>query len=171
MIRLIVPTAAMEEQVTAFKKSFFNAGERVISGSYKLDQERYTYADWLAILESNRSAETANPKFGVSDTYLAVNEENELVGIINIRYELTPFFKDSGHIGYSVVPQQRRKGYATEMLQNVMKLAKQRGMTEVKLVCLADNIASKKTILRCGGQLMRKFGPEDRLKEEFRICL
>ena len=171
MIRLIVPTEAMEEQVRAFKKSFFDAGERVISGSYKLDQERYTYADWLAILESNRSAETADPKFGVSGTFLAENEENDLVGIINIRYELTPFYKDSGHIGYSVAPQQRRKGYATEMLQSVLKLAKQRGMTEVMLVCLADNTASKKTILRCGGEPARRFGPADSLKEEFRICL
>ena len=171
MIRLIVPTAAMEEQITVFKKSFFNAGERIISGSYKLDQDRYTYADWLAILESNRSAETANPKFGVSDTYLAVNEESELVGIINIRYALTPFYKDSGHIGYSVVPQHRQKGYATEMLQNVLKLAKQRGMTEVKLVCLADNIASKKTILRCGGQLLRVFDSGGEQKEEYGICL
>ena len=171
MIRLIVPTAAMEEQVIAFKKSFFDAGERVISGCYKLDQDRYTYADWLAILESNRSGETANPKFGVSDTFFAENEEHDLVGIINIRYELTPFYKNSGHIGYSIVPQHRRKGYATEMLQNVLKLAKQRGMTEVMLVCMADNIASKKTILRCGGQLTRRFGSEDSLKEEFRICL
>ena len=171
MIRLIVPTDAMEEQVTAFKQSFFDAGERVISGSYKLDQDRYTYADWLAILESNRSGETANPKFGVSDTFFAENEGHDLVGIINIRYELTPFYKDSGHIGYSVAPEQRRKGYAAEMLQSVLKLAKQRGMTEVLLVCLADNIASKKTILRCGGQLMRRFGPEDSLKEEFHISL
>ena len=171
MIRLIVPTEAMEEQVRAFKKSFFDAGERVISGSYKLDQDRYTYGDWLAILESNRSEETADPKFGVSETFLAENEENDLVGIINIRYELTPFYKDSGHIGYSVAPQHRRKGYGTEMLQSVLKLAKQRGMTEVMLVCLADNTASKKTILRCGGEPARRFGPEDSLKEEFRICL
>ena len=171
MIRLVVPSADMEQRALDFKQQFFNAGERVISGSYKLDQDRYTYGDWLAILESNRSAETANPKFGVSETFLAENEENDLVGIINIRYELTPFYKDSGHIGYSVVPQQRRKGYATEMLRNVLELAKQRGMTEVMLVCLADNIASKKTILRCGGQLTRRFGPEGSLKEEFRICL
>ena len=31
MIRLIVPTAAMEEQVTAFKQSFFDAGERALA--------------------------------------------------------------------------------------------------------------------------------------------
>ena len=171
MIRLIVPSAEMEQRALDFKRQFFDAGERVISGSYKLDQDRYTYTDWLAILESNRSAETANPKFGVSDTFFAENEEHELVGIINIRYELTPFYQDSGHIGYSVAPRHRQKGYATEMLQNVLELAKQRGLKEVKLVCLADNTASKKTILRCGGQLTRGFGPADSLKEEFRICL
>ena len=171
MIRLVVPSADMEQRALDFKQQFLDAGERVISGSYKLDQDRYTYGDWLAILESNRSGETANPKFGVSDTFFAENEDQELVGIINIRYELTPFYKDSGHIGYSVVPQHRRKGYAAEMLRNVLELAKRRGLKEVKLVCMADNIASKKTILRCGGLLTRRFGPEDSPKEEFRICL
>ena len=171
MICLTVPTADMEPQVLAFKKSFYDAGEQVISGSYKLDQDRYTYTDWLAILERNRSEETANPKFGVSDTFLAENDAGELVGIINIRYHLTLFYQDSGHIGYSVVPDQRRKGYATAMLQSALGLAKQHGMKEVKLVCRADNIASKRTIMRCGGQLSRSFGSDETRKEEYSIRL
>ena len=171
MIRLVFPTADMEPRVLAFRQNFYDANERVISGSYKLDQDRYTYADWLAILERNRSEDTANPKYGVSDTFLAENSAGELVGIINIRYDLTPFYRDSGHIGYSVVPNQRRKGHATEMLRSVLKLAKQHGLEEVKLVCTAENVASKKVIIHCGGQLNRSFMSEGIRKEEFRICL
>ncbi len=169
MIHLITPTADMETQAMAFKQKFYDAGESVIYGSYKLDQDRYSYADWLDILEHNRSEETANPKFGVSDTFFAENESGELVRITNIRYELTPFYKDSGHIGYSVVPNQRRKGYATEMLRSALVLAKQHGLTEVRLVCRADNTASKQTILKCGGQLNRTFGKNGIIEEEYRI--
>ena len=170
MIHLIVPTADMEPQALAFKQKFYDAGERVIYGSYKLDQDRYPYADWLNILERNRSKETSNPKFGVSDTFFAKSETGELVGIINIRYELTPFYKDSGHIGYSVVPNLRRKGYATEMLQSALVLAKQHGLTEVKLVCRADNTASKRTILKCGGRLNRSFWKNGIIEEEYCIA-
>ena len=171
MIHLITPTADMETQATAFKQKFYDAGERVIYGSYKLDQDRYSYADWLDILERNRSEETANPKFCVSDTFFAENESGELVGIINIRYDLTLFYKDSGHIGYSVVPDQRRKGYAAEMLQSALVLAKQHGLTEVRLVCRSDNTASKRTILKCGGQWFRTIRSDNDTKREFIILL
>lgn len=84
MIHLVAQTADMETQAMAFKQKFYDAEECVIYGSYKLDQDRYFYADWLNILEHNRSEETANPKFGVSDTFFAKNEAGELVGIISI---------------------------------------------------------------------------------------
>jgi predicted acetyltransferase len=171
MIHLMIPTPAMEQEAMAFKQAFYNAGERVICGSYKLDNERYSYADWLAILESNRSPETADPKFGVSDTFFARNEEGKLVGIINVRYELTPFYQNSGHIGYSVVPDQRGKGYATQMLLAVLEKARENGLPEVKLVCKAKNIASKKTMQKAGAALFRVFGEGDDQKEEYRIIL
>ena len=171
MIHLITPTADMESQAMAFRQEFYDVGERVIYGSYKLDQERYSYADWLGILESNRSEETANPKFGVSDTFFAENGAGKLVGIINIRYDLTLFYRDSGHIGYSVAPGQRRRGYATEMLRAALELAKQHGLTEVKLVCRADNHASIQTILRCSGQLGRSFQSDGIDKKEYIIDL
>lgn len=65
-----------------FKLKFYNHGEKTIFGSYKLDTDRYSYAEWLEIIQNNASVDTANPKFGVSDTLFAVNEENEIVGIL-----------------------------------------------------------------------------------------
>ena len=167
MIRLVVPTAEMEPRALAFKQSFFDAGEGVINGSFKLDQERYSYAEWLSILESSRSEETANPRFGESDTFFAENEDGELVGIVNVRYELTAFYQNSVHIGLSVVPARRRRGYGAEILRAALALAGQHGLAEVKLVCLASNAASRATILKCGGRLNRVFGDGEDLKEEY----
>lgn len=170
-IRLVFPTPELAEQATALKQEFFAAGEHTIPGSYKLDQERYSYNDWLNILQSNLSPETANPKFGVSETYFAQLKGGELVGILNFRHTLTPFYRDAGHIGYSVRPSQRQKGYATAMLRAVLPLAKQAGLDEVKLVCRCDNEASRRTIISCGGVLGRTFSTNGSDKEEYIIHL
>lgn len=168
-IKLIFPVEIMEESAIEFRQEFFSAGETSISGSYKFDMCRHTYAEWLQILKDNLSTETVNPKFGVSETYFAVNEENEIVGIINFRHTLTEFYRDSGHIGYSVRPSQRGKGYATEMLKAVLEKAREAGLREVKLVCKQSNIASASVIKKNGGRLVRTFGEETELREEYTI--
>jgi len=168
-IRLIFPVESMEESAVEFRQEFFAAGETSISGSYKFDMNRHTYAEWLQILRGNLSLETVNPKFGVSETYFAVNEENEIVGIINLRHTLTEFYRDSGHIGYSVRPSQRGKGYATEMLNAALEKAREAGLQEVKLVCKQSNIASAKVIAKNGGKLVRTFGEDEECREEYCI--
>lgn len=168
-IKLIFPVESMEERAIEFRQEFFSAGETSISGSYKFDMCRHTYAEWLQILKDNLSKETVNPKFGVSETYFAVSEGNNIVGIINFRHDITPFYSNSGHIGYSVRPTQRGKGYATEMLKAVLAKAKEAGLREVKLVCKQSNVASAKVIEKNGGRLVRTFGEVTELREEYVI--
>ena len=170
-IKLVFPTIAMEKDALEFKMKFYNNGEKTIFGSYKLDVDKYSYLEWLEIIRNNTSVDTANPKFGVSDTLFAMNEENEIVGIINIRYDMTEFYKDSGHIGYSVVPEKRMQGYATEMLKEALIRVKMHRLSEVKVVCSADNIPSRKTIIACGGKLNRMIECEGADKEEYIITL
>lgn len=170
-VRFIIPTLEMEAQALAFKQSFFDHNETTINGSYLLDSEKYTYEAWINLMDRNRHEETAGPRFGVSDTYFAADDEGELVGILNIRYALTEFYKDSGHIGYSVVPQERRKGYATQMLRKALDICREKGMKEVKLVCSSDNIASRRTIMNCGGAVSRIFFKETDCYAEYVIDL
>jgi len=171
MIRLVFPEKDMEAAALAFRQEFFDVGEASINGSYKLDTNRYTYAEWLQILEENLSPETANPKFGVSGTWFGIDEDGAIVGIINFRHTLTEFYRNSGHIGYSVRPLQRRKGYATAMLGAVLEKAREAGLDEVKLVCRQSNIASARTIQKNGGKLLRIFGEEADPHEEYGIVL
>ena len=50
-------------------------------------------------------------------------------------------------------PSERRKGYATAMLHDLLDICRQRGMDKVMISCLADNEASRRTILNNGGVL------------------
>lgn len=170
-VNLVFPTIEMEKDAQEFKMKFYNNGEKTIFGSYKLDVDKYSYLEWLEIIINNARFSTANPKFGVSDTLFAMNEENKIVGIINIRYDMTEFYKDSGHVGYSVVPEERMKGYATEMLKEALKRFKTHNLSEVKVVCSADNMPSRKTIIACGGKLNRIIKSENSDKEEYIIML
>lgn len=62
-----------------------------------------------------------------------------------------------GHIGYSVVPWKRRRGYATRALQLMLQEVKDEGLAFVELTTEADNIASQRVIEANGGLLVERF--------------
>ena len=62
-----------------------------------------------------------------------------------------------GHIGYSVVPWKRRRGYATRALQLLLPQARSEGLAYVELTSDADNIASRRVIEANGGEFIERF--------------
>lgn len=69
------------------------------------------------------------------------------VGYGKFRHYLTDALREhGGHIGYCIRPTARKKGYATILLQEILKQAKRKGLTEVLLTCDEDNIGSRKVI-------------------------
>jgi len=78
----------------------------------------------------------------------------DVLGASNIRHELTPKLRrEGGHIGYGVRPSERRKGYATRLLAETLKFARNRGLDRVLITCDKPNLGSAGTILRNGGIL------------------
>jgi predicted acetyltransferase len=86
--------------------------------------------------------------------------DGEFCGTINLRWqpgrtELPPHVL--GHIGFSVVPWKRRRGYATRALQLLLPEARERGLAYVELTTDLTNVASQRVIEANGGQLVERF--------------
>lgn len=78
--------------------------------------------------------------------------DNRLVEMIQVRHYFNDYLeKYAGHIGYSVRPSERRKGYAKEMLKRTLPFCREIGIDRVLITCTDGNIGSEKTILANGG--------------------
>ncbi len=74
------------------------------------------------------------------------------LGRVHIRHRLTPHLRDvGGHVGYYVVPPERRRGHATAMLAAALPVAARLGLERVLLTCDVDNTASRRVIESAGG--------------------
>jgi len=81
-------------------------------------------------------------------------------GVIGFRWqpgtsELPPYCL--GHIGFSVVPWKRRRGYATRALALLLPDAAQEELPYVELTTDLDNTASQAVIRANGGELIEQF--------------
>ena len=170
MITLKRPIKEYESKAIAFKQEFIDNKETTINGSELFDQMD-SYDEWLTSVTDNTSNDTVNPSWVVTDTYFAFDEDDSIVGIIDLRHELNDFLKDFGNCGYSVRPSQRRKGYATEMLKLILERAHQIGMDKLQLSVERSNEASVKTITKNGGKYERNFTFEGEEADVYTIYL
>lgn len=152
MLKFVRPTAAYEAQVMAYRRAFLHGGEEM-DGCAGLERCE-TYDEWLAF--DTRLKALYGDGYVPSTVFLAVREADDtLVGILDCRHFLSEFLLNyGGHIGYSVHPAQRSKGYAKEMLRFAVEhFYKPRGVAWVLVICDRDNEASRRTILANGGRL------------------
>jgi predicted acetyltransferase len=121
------------------------------NGLYKAINEN-TFPNWLLSIKQKNSK-----------TLLIINQEDKIVGIINIRYVLNDYLKrGGGHIGYNIRPSERRKGYASQALELILEDAYNYGLEDVLIDCYKGNIGSEKTIESSGATLYSEEYSEER---------
>lgn len=146
------PTLADKETILNMMTEFEETQSAHDGGFW--DAENFDYEEWL---EENLQAEAG---LNISENWVpaiqlvSFNEAGHALGFLNLRLRLNDYLLEKGgHIGYSIRPSERGKGYAKESLRLGLQMAKDKNIHRVLVTCSIKNTASRAVILANGGQL------------------
>ncbi|MEK5380536.1 GNAT family N-acetyltransferase [Niallia sp. FSL W8-0635] len=159
LMELLRPSEQYREQLMEYRSAFLHRKEQPYGGS---SLQNYTdFHEWLNKVISQENGDNLPSNRVPATQFLSIGN-GKLIGLINIRHRLTPeLLMESGHIGYSIHPEERRKGYATEQLRLSLIEANKLGLSKVLITCDKENIASAKTIQKVGGVLENEVNSAD----------
>ena len=116
------------------------------------DTENFVYEEWL---ETNVQKEMGInlPENRVpSIRFVSFDNVGHALGFLNLRLRLNEgLLNYAGHIGYSIRPSERGKGYAKETLRQGLQVAKEKNIKKALVTCSVNNPASRAVILANGG--------------------
>ena len=120
------------------------------------------YHDFDNYLQNLEHKEAIDGKVPDSVFFLLDEDNNTLLGAVNIRHYLNDYlYKYAGHIGDGIRPSKRNNGYGTEIVRLALLECQKLGIKTVLMVCDKSNIASAKTIIKNGGILEDEFIDDD----------
>ena len=144
------PTLADKETILNMMAEFEQTQSAHDGGFW--DAENFDYEEWL---ETNLNKEMGIklPKNRVpSIQFVLFDKSDHALGFLNLRLRLNEgLLNHAGHIGYSIRPSERGKGYAKESLRQGLQIAKEKNIKRALVTCSTENPASRAIILANGG--------------------
>ena len=129
-LKFRLPTAEDAAEYISYRQAFLDAGSSM-DGTGPM-RRTADPMEWLAINAQYADPATV-PEGKVQSTQFVCERVSD------------------GHIGYSVRPDERRRGYASWMLAQGLDYCRSMGLRKVLITCLDTNEASRRTILHAGG--------------------
>lgn len=171
MYRLIKPLLEHKKDATLYIEELLSY-KSAIHGTGFLDKylESSSYEEWLSeieILENNSDDDKVS-----CSTYFLVDGFNNIIGMTNIRHTLNDkLFFHGGHIGYSIRPLERGKGYGKLILSLALLKCRELGIDKVLITAEDNNVPSYKTIEALGGILENKINDKGKVFRRYFINL
>ena len=142
-----------EDEASEFLRAH-RATSRVVPSFLHFYDDGMSLPEYLSVLTDCREGKNL-PADYVPETFLFAFVGPRIVGRVAIRHTLNAFLEfEGGHIGFVVVPECRRRGYATRMLGLAVRVAREQlGIDPVLVTCDDSNVGSIRVIERNGGVL------------------
>ena len=172
-LKLVFPSEEYKDKIQEFVEEFRKNGENIIPGSGGLDRLP-SFEEWIQKINDDLSKEKAEAKGRVqAKQYIAIRtHDNKIIGVTQLRYRLNEhLYYYGGHIGDSIRPSERDKGYSTEMIGLVLEEAKKLGIGNVLMTCDKENKASARTIMKNGGIFENEVENDGKITQRYWISL
>ena len=152
-----IPGISRKEDAIDYIREFLEYGSD-INGAGGLHRFLDDYEGWLKKLALDY-IQVPNEERVPARTYFLVREsDSRIVGMINIRLALNKRLSHyGGHIGYSIRPTERGKGYNNINLYLGLKVCRQYGIERIFMDADLENPASWKTMEAFGGVRIREY--------------
>ena len=148
---LIRPTSEYASQIVEYRQEFLDAGDSM-DGTGPLRRLENPEEYIKTCTEYEDSERVPSHLVPATQFLLVRKSDKRLIGMLQVRHCFNDYLeKYAGHIGYSVRPSERRKGYAKTMLLLSLPYCREIGIDKVLITCIDGNIGSEKTILANGG--------------------
>lgn len=150
-----IPTIARKNEAIEYINEFYEH-KSDINGTGGLQRFLDNYE--VVKLEEDYKREPNEEKVPARTYFLIRSNDNKIIGMINIRLALNERLKKyGGHIGYSIRPKERGKGYNKINLYLGLKICKEYGIKKVLMDADKENPASWKTMEALGGINIREY--------------
>ncbi|WP_135228178.1 GNAT family N-acetyltransferase [Deinococcus fonticola] len=116
--------------------------------------------DFEALLKNLQRYEPGQnlPEGFVHSEYRWLVDGDTYLGRVSIRHSLNERLREfGGHIGYEIRPSARRQGNATLALKLALERCREIGIDRALVTCDVENLGSRRTIEKNGGELEGEF--------------
>jgi predicted acetyltransferase len=151
-VELVEPCEALEAAYRSYIQEFLERNEPLIP--VILEHDAGDFGALVHRLRLDAAGVDLPEGYVPASCFWLMDEDKALVGVAQLRHSLNAALAyEGGHIGYSVRPTRRNKGYGKMLLKLLLEMAKTMGMTRVLLTCDKSNTASARVIQSNGGRL------------------
>ena len=152
-----IPGISRKNDAIEYINEFLEYGSE-INGTGGLDRFTANYEGWLRKLEEDYTRIPNEEKVPARTYFLVRESDGRIVGMINIRLTLNErLSRYGGHMGYSIRPTERRKGYNKINLYLGLKVCDRHGIESVFMDADLENPASWRTMEAFGGKRIREY--------------